>query len=71
MTLLEATFAKLKELPEEKIQAVSVYIDSLDRAHVRGRFDDLTGCLSAEEADLLDSAIKESCEHVEPGNRGW
>jgi len=61
---------KLKGLPHDKLEAVSHYIDSLS-SKPKGRFDDLAGCLSEEEADRLEKAIEESCERVESSNEGW
>ena len=43
MTVLESTVEKLKVLPEDKLEAVSHYIDTLN-SRPKGRFDRLAGC---------------------------
>jgi len=70
MDTLETTVEKLKALPSEKVEEVAHYIDSLSGAP-KGRFDDLAGCLSAEEADRLEQAINESSERIEAPHQGW
>jgi len=70
MDTLETTVEKLKALPSEKVEEVAHYIDSLSGAS-GGRFDDLAGCLSAEEADRLEHAINESSERIEAPHQGW
>lgn len=70
MSVLEAAVEKLKVLPEDKIEAVAHYIDSLSKTD-KGRFDDLAGCLTAEEADRFERAINESSEVIESDHRGW
>jgi hypothetical protein len=70
MSVFEATVAKLKVLPEDKIEAVAHYIDSLSKP-TKGRFDDLAGCLTTEEADRFERAINESSERIESGHQGW
>ena len=70
MDTLETTVEKLKALPSEKVAEVAHYIDSLSDAP-RGRFDDLAGCLSADEADRLEHAINESSERIEAPHQGW
>jgi|GEM_PF-2183586 len=69
MDTLETTVEKLKALPSEKVEKVAHYIDSLSEAP-KGRFDDLAGCLSAEEADRLERAINESSERIEAPHQG-
>ncbi len=76
MSVLEATVEKLKVLPEDKVVAVAHYIDSLSnlptgRFDDKGRFDDLAGCLTTEEADRFERAINESSEGIESGHQGW
>lgn len=64
MTALESTVEKLKVLPDDKLEAVSHYIDSLsDRP--QGRFDDLAGCMKAEEVDKMERAINEVFERID------
>jgi len=70
MSVLETTVEKLKDLPEDKLQAVSQYIDSLTVKR-KGRFDDLAGCLTSEEADRLEKAIIDSSERIESGHKSW
>lgn len=70
MNILETTVEKLKALPEEKVEVVAHYIDSLSE-HPKGRFDDLAGCLTTEEADRLERAINESSERIESAHQGW
>jgi len=70
MDTLETTVEKLKALPSEKVEEVAHYIDSLSGAS-GGRFDDLAGCLSADEADRLEHAINESSERIEAPHPGW
>jgi hypothetical protein len=70
MSVLEATVEKLKILSEDKIEAVSHYIDSLSNPP-KGRFDDLVGCLTMEEADRFERAISDSSERIESGHQGW
>lgn len=70
MSVLEATVEKLKVLPEDKIEAVAHYIDSLSKP-TKGRFDDLAGCLTTEEADRIERAINESSERIESSHQGW
>ncbi|MGJ8638366.1 MAG: hypothetical protein ACSHYA_03145 [Opitutaceae bacterium] len=70
MNTLETTVEKLKALPAEKLEEVANYIDTLSAAP-RGRFDDLAGCLSADEADRLEHAINESSERIEESHQGW
>lgn len=70
MDTLETTVEKLKALPAEKAEEVAYYIDTLSEAP-RGRFDDLAGCLSTEEADRLEHAINESSERIEATHPGW
>ncbi len=64
MTVLEATFEKLKVLPEDKIVAVAYYIDSLSHP-TKGRFDDLAGCMEPEEVDKMERAINETFERID------
>jgi hypothetical protein len=73
MNTLETTFEKLKALPAERVEEVAHYIDSLSDAPETpaGRFDDLAGCLSADEADRLEHAINESSERIETPHQGW
>jgi hypothetical protein len=68
MNALETVVEDLKSLSPDKLEAVADYIRSLREP---GRFDDLAGCLSEEEADRLEKAIEESCERVESGHEGW
>jgi len=70
MDTLKATVEKLKALPSEKVEEVAHYIDSLSEAP-KGRFDDLAGCLSTDEADRLEHAINESSERIEAPHQGW
>jgi len=70
MNTLETTVEKLKALPSEKVEEVAHYIDSLTGVP-KGRFDDLCGCLSADEADRLEHAIHESSERIEAPHRSW
>lgn len=70
MNTLETTFEKLKALPVEKVEEVAHYIDSLSETP-KGRFDDLAGCLSTDEADRLERAINESSERIEAPHQGW
>ena len=70
MTVLENTVEKLKVLPEDKLAAVSHYIDTLS-SRPKGRFDNLAGCLTTDEADRLEKAIEESCERIESNHQGW
>ena len=70
MTVLESTVEKLKVLPENKLEAVSHYIDTLN-SRPKGRFDKLAGCLTEDEADRLEKAIEESCERIESNHQGW
>ena len=71
MTLLESTLEKLKSLPEEDLAAVHRYIDELHSPTAGGRFDDLLGCLTQDEANRLSDAIEESCERIETNCRSW
>ena len=76
MDTLETTVEKLKALPSEKFEEVAHYIDSLSGAPKapkapKSRFDDLAGCLSADEADRLEHAINESSERIDPPQQGW
>ena len=71
MDTLETTFEKLKALPSNKVEEVAHFIDSLSRAPKKGRFDDLAGCLSADEADRLEHAINKSSERIESFHQGW
>ncbi len=52
------------------MMAVSNFIDSLTDS-TKGRFDDLAGCLTQEEADRLERAINESSERIDSGQEGW
>jgi len=70
MNVLETTVEKLKALPADKVEEVAHYIDSLSEAP-KGRFDDLSGCLSTDEADRLEHAINESSERIESAHQGW
>ena len=70
MTVLESTVEKLKGLPEDKLEAVSHYIDTLN-SRPKGRFDKLAGCLTDDEANRLEKAIEESCERIESNHQGW
>lgn len=63
MSVLEATVEKLKVLPEDKIKAVSYYIDSLNRPH-SGPFDDLSGCMDPAEVAKMEKAINKAFEQV-------
>ena len=69
MTVLESTVEKLKVLPENKLEAVSHYIDTLN-SRPKGRFDKLAGYLTNDEADRLEKAIEESCERIESNHQG-
>jgi hypothetical protein len=64
MTALESTVEKLRILPEDKLEAVSHYIDSLSN-RARGRFDDLAGCMKPEEVDKMERAINEVFERID------
>ena len=70
MTVLESTLEKLKGLPEEKVAAVADFIDTLESG-TSGKFDDLAGCLTSEEADRLEHAIKDTCERIESSSQSW
>jgi len=70
MNTLEETVEKLKSLPPNKVEEVALYIDSLSKVP-KGRFDDLSGCLSSDEADRLEHAINQSSEQIESGHEGW
>ena len=70
MTTLEKTVEKLKALPVDKVEEVALYIDSLSETP-KGRFDDLYGCLSKDEANRLEYAINESSERIEASHQGW
>ena len=63
MTVLESTVEKLKVLPENKPEAVSHYIDTLN-SRPKGRFDKLAGCLTDDEAELLEKAIADEHPRV-------
>lgn len=69
MDALETTVEKLKALPSEKVEEVAHYIESLSETP-KGRFDDLAGCLSTDEADRLEHAINESSERIEAPHQG-
>lgn len=64
MTVLESTVEKLKELPENKLEAVSHYIDTLN-SRPKGRFDDLAGCMEPGEVDKMECAINEAFERID------
>lgn len=64
MTALESTVEKLRILPEDKLEAVSLYIDSLSN-RPGGRFDDLAGCMEPEEVDKMKRAINEAFERID------
>ncbi len=66
MSILESTVEKLKVLPDEKVEAVSRYIDSLTPAPKKGRFDDLLGSMAHEEVDRMERAIHDACEQIHP-----
>ena len=70
MGALETVVKELKDLPEDKLEAVAEYARSL-RKRDSGRFDDLAGCLTSEEADRLEKAIEESCERIESSDQVW
>jgi hypothetical protein len=63
MTVLESTLEKLKVLPEDKLEAVSHYINTLN-SRPKGRFDDLSGCMKSEEVDKMESAINDAFERI-------
>ena len=65
MTVLESTLEKLKVLPEDKLEAVSHYIDTLNSRPKKGRFDDLAGCMKPEEVDKMECAINEAFERID------
>lgn len=64
MSVLESTVEKLKVLPEDKIEAVAHYIDSLSKP-TKGRFDDLVGCMEPEEVQKMERAINQAFEHID------
>ena len=64
MTVLESTVEKLKVLPEDKLKAVSHYIDTLN-SPPKGRFDDLAGCMKPEEVDKMECAINDVFERID------
>ena len=64
MNVLESTVEKLKVLPENKLEAVSHYIDILNSRH-KGRFDDLAGSIDPAEIEKMERAIEESCERID------
>ena len=64
MTALESAMEKLKVLPEDKLEAVSHYIDSLTDRPI-GRVDDLVGCMEAGEVDKMERAINEAFERID------
>lgn len=64
MTVLESTVEKLKTLPENKLEAVSHYIDTLI-SKPKGRFDDLAGSIDSTEVEKMERAIEESCERID------
>jgi len=61
MTVLEATLEKLKNLPDDKIEAVAHYIDTINHSP-QDRFGDLAGCMAIEEVDKMKRAIEAACE---------
>lgn len=64
MSVLEATVEKLKGLPEDKIKAVSHYIDSINSRQT-GRFDDLSGCMDSAEVEKMEKAINHTFERID------
>lgn len=64
MTALESTVEKLKVLPDDKLKAVSLYIDSLIN-RPNGCFDDLAGCMETEEVDKMERAINDVFERID------
>lgn len=69
---LETIVEDLKSLPPEKLEAAADFIRQLKPISPEERqvaLDRTFGCLSKEEADELERAIEEGCEHVT--ERGW
>lgn len=64
MSVLEATMEKLKVLPEDKLMAVSHYIDNLSQ-RPRGRFDALAGCMDSAEVEKMEKAINKVFEQID------
>jgi hypothetical protein len=64
MSVLEDTVEKLKALPKNKVEAVALFIDQLNKAP-SGRFDDLCGCVAPEEVGKMEKAINQAFEQID------
>ena len=75
MTALESIVEELKTLPPAKLDLVAAEVHDIvvkfKEPKKPGRFDDLCGCMSEEEADHFASAIEESCERIDPIQKSW
>jgi len=65
MNVLEQTYEKLKELPEDKLSDVADYVDSLCASNSPGRFDSLAGCMGSKEVSKMRDAIESLCQQID------
>ena len=69
MTALESIVEELKTLPPAKLDLVAAEVHDIvikfKEAEKPGRFDDLSGWMSDEEAARFSKVIEETCERID------
>ena len=69
MTALESIVEELKSLPPAKLDLVAAEVHNivvkLKEPKKPGRFDDLSGWMSDEEAARFSKVIEETCERID------